>query len=142
MCLRVGIHSVRSPGRKEVNQSPLVGGLCINIHSHMFEGGRPTCWPYDEALRPLSSLFVKAPMGILKALAPRNIELMSRTCEVSQALMSSLKRSKPSKRPLLNSISWILFCGFKFQVTFLQVTCPSNPITCYSTSPSVNPGIS
>ena len=41
------------------------------------------------------------PMGMLNAVAPWNMELMSSTFEVSHALMFSLKSSKSLKRPLL-----------------------------------------
>ena len=48
----------------------------------------------------------EGPMGMLKLEAEWNMRLMSRTLEVSQALMFSLKSSKPSKRPLLNCSGW------------------------------------
>ena len=44
-------------------------------------------------------------MGMLKAVAPKNMELMSATLEVSQALMFSLKCSRSLKRPLLRGVS-------------------------------------
>ena len=76
---------------------------------------------YLKTLRRfMTKLSAESPMGMLNAVAPWNMELMSSTFEVSHALMFSLKPSKSLKRPLLRvKMQLHLFLSELWKMTWL-----------------------
>ena len=59
-------------------------------------------------------VLAESPMGMLNAVAPWNMELMSSTFEVSHALMFSLKLSKSLNKPLLRAKMQLHLRGLEY----------------------------